>query len=294
MPRYWRDYALTDWARLRPLTHRVKTTRYRVVDALYRRRSAAFGNTRELISRIHKRRLVVTIAFADPLALGWQIALVRHYVPNVLHVVVDNSASDSEAEMVRLVAVGQGIPYLRCPRNPWVGNASRSHGIALNWVWHNLVRPGRPEAFGFIDDDLFPTAVDDPFAPLAEQSVYGLIRTVRARWFLWAGFCFFRYDAVHDKRLDFGQDWFIGLDTGGGNWTPIYSQLNRDQLHEPTTEFFPFKSEVELDDGPLQWCGTWLHEIGNMGRPELVVEKRRTLAEMLSPHLGAAGYSRTS
>ena len=27
------------------------------------------------------------------------------------------------------------------------------------------------------------------------------------RWHLWAGFCFFSFDAVKNHRLDFGRDW---------------------------------------------------------------------------------------
>ena len=110
--------------------------------------------------------------------------------------------------------------------NPW-HSFSRSHGIALNWVWHNILRPGSPRAFGFIDDDLFPTAPDDPFAPLDTQDFFGLVRQEGQKWFLWAGYCTFRFDAVKDKPLDFGQDWFIGLDTGGANWSVLYQHVDR-------------------------------------------------------------------
>ena len=68
---------------------------------------------------------------------------------------------------------------------------------------------GRGELFGLLDHDLFPTAPDDPFAPLATQDVYGYVRTTEPpseRWFLWAGFTMMRFSAVRDLPLDFGQE----------------------------------------------------------------------------------------
>ncbi len=289
MPRALSDYSLDDWRKLRPLTQFLKTLRYRAVDLRYRRQSARAGDARAVAARLRGRNVLVTIAFADPVVLAWQSRLVRHYVPDALHIVVDNSPADEQAAEIRRVAEAEGVPYLRAPPNPWSGRAaSRSHGLALNWTWHNLIQAGEPNAFGFIDHDLFPTAPDDPFAPLAHQDVYGQVRRIEGRWFLWAGFCMFRFDRVRHKALDFGQDWFIGLDTGGGNWGPLYSTMNLAAMDEAHTRFFPFRSDIEVSEGPLQWCGTWLHEIGLMGRPELFAEKRRTVAAMLEPHLAAA------
>jgi hypothetical protein len=64
--------------------------------------------------------------------------------------------------------------------------------------------------------------------------------------------------------------------------------MNLAAMDEARTRFFPFRSDIDVSEGPLQWCGSWLHEIGLMGRPELFAEKRRTVATMLEPHLAAA------
>lgn len=288
MPRALSDYSLDDWRRLRPLFQFLKMRRYRAVDRRYRRQPARVGDARALAALLGGRNVLVTIAFADPVVLTWQARLVRHYVPNAFHIIVDNSPGERQAAEVRYAAQAEGVSYLRAPPNPWSGRAaSRSHGLALNWTWHNVIRPGQPAAFGFIDHDLFPTAPDDPFAPLARQDVYGQVRRIESRWFLWAGFCMFRFDRVRHKALDFGQDWFIGLDTGGANWDPLYSSMDLAAMDEAQTSFFPFRSDIEVSEGPLQWCGTWLHEVGLMGRPELCDEKRRTVAMMLEPHLAA-------
>jgi hypothetical protein len=290
MPKSLNEFSAADWRRLRPLTQAVKTLRYGRIDRAYRAQPAAVGDPAVLAQAIRGRKVLVTVAFGDPQLVSWQTRLLRHYVPGVLHVVVDNSAADDIARGICRVAGHAGAAYLRAPPNPWSGEAaSRSHGIVLNWTWHNVIRPGEPEAFGFIDHDIFPTAADDPFAALATQDVYGIVRPTEPRWFLWAGFCMFRFAAVKDKALDFGQDWFIGLDTGGGNWGALYRHIDRNHLREQPTHFFPFKPAIALADGPLQWCGTWLHEVGLMGDARLFAEKRAVVAAMLAPHLEAAG-----
>ncbi len=288
MPMSIAEFTLADWKRLRPVTQTLKTWRYQAIDRLYRARAARAGDAAAVVRAIAGCDVLVTIAFNDAQAIGWQAALVRHYVPRAKHIVVDNSSDDGAAVAIAAVAAHHGLAYLRLPKNPWRG-FSRSHGIALNWVWHNVLRPGAPRAFGFLDDDLFPTAPDDPFAPLASQDFFGLVRPMPPRWFLWAGYCTFRYDAVKDKPLDFGQDWFVGLDTGGANWDVLYRHVDRGALREAPTSFVPYKPGVVLAEAPMQWCGSWLHEIGTAGNLALAADKRRAVADILAPHLAAAG-----
>ncbi len=290
MPKSLTEFSAADWRRLRPLTQAVKSLRYQLIDRNYRRQPPRVGDAAAVARSIRGLKVLVTVAYSDPALISWQIRLLRYYVPGVHHVIVDNSPVDAVARLIERAAGASA--YVRAPRNPWSGAAaSRSHGLTLNWTWENLIRRGEPEAFGFLDHDIFPLGTDDPFAALAGQDVFGVVRSVPPRWFLWAGFCMFRFAAVRDKALDFGQDWFNGLDTGGGNWRYLYSAIDRTRLREAPTCFFPFKPEITVADGPLQWCGTWLHEIGLMGNPALLAEKRAVVAQMLAPHLDAAGTS---
>ena len=125
--------------------------------------------------------VLATIAFNDAEAIRWQAALIRHYLPRADHIVIDNSSDDGAAADIAAVAAHRGLLICGCRKS--VARFSRSHGIALNWVWHNVLRPGAPRAFGFLDDDLFPTAPDDPFAPLASQDFFGLVRPCRRAGF---------------------------------------------------------------------------------------------------------------
>ena len=280
-------YTAADWRRLRPLTHFIKTTRYRVVDHLHMHRRARAGDLAALQRLIRGKKLMVTVAFSDPQAIDWQARLVRHYVPHALYLIADNSPDETSASAIAALAAQHGIPYLRLPANPW-HKGSRSHGIALNWLCHNLIRPGEPEMFGFLDHDLFPTAPDDPFSALASQNFYGVVRHAGPLWFLWAGFCFYRFAGVRDKKLDFGQDWFNGLDTGGGNWRSLYRFADRAALREAPSTVVSFKPGITADDGPVQWVGSWLHEVGMTGRQDLAPEKRQVIATLLKEPLARA------
>jgi len=78
------------------------------------------------------------------------------------------------------------------------------------------------------------------------------------------------------------------LDTGGGNWDVLYCHADRSILSEPVSSETPFKSGLDIKDGPMQWFGAWVHEVRHAGRPELAREKREKLGILLAPHLAAA------
>ncbi|HEV2694123.1 MAG TPA: hypothetical protein VG347_14605, partial [Verrucomicrobiae bacterium] len=149
-------YTAADWRRLRPVMHFIKTTRYRIVDRLHMRRPARAGDLIALQHLIRGKKLLVTVAFSDPQVIDWQIRLVHHNMPQALYLIADNSPDEAAAAAIAALSVQHGVPYLRLPANPW-HKGSRSHGIALNWLWQNLILPGEPEMFGFLDHDLFPT-----------------------------------------------------------------------------------------------------------------------------------------
>jgi hypothetical protein len=280
------------------VTHWLKTLRYNAGRKAYVRRPARVADA-ALNDRIRGRRVLVTIAFNDPEAIDMQVQLITRFVANVVHVIADMSMDDDAAAQTAVVAARGNAPYVRLPANPLRrrNQGSRIHGLALDWVWRNVIRPGEPDRFGFIDHDIFPTGPDDPFAMLDRQPVCGSIRVIAPRWFLWAGFSMFRFDAVKDLPLDFSQDWFNGLDTGGANWSVLFSKLDRGKLAFTPTRFEPYKPGADPAKAPIQWCGVWLHEVGSTrreGPAELAADKRRVVKELLAPHLTRSEELRTS
>ena len=279
------SYSIAKWFALQPPIHLLKSIRYRHIDRHYRKQPARA----EFLAHPSKAKpnLLISISFEDAELIDWQARLVAAHVPSAEYIVVDNSKSIKGAQAIKAVCTKQGCSYFLTPDNPWYGAPSRSHGLALNWALDNVIKPRRPNAFGFIDADIFPTQLADPFEVLEQQDFFGVVRNVGARWYLWAGFCFFRLFLAERFPLNFGQAWFMGLDTGGANWDVLYKHYDLSKLQQMETSFVPFKSGLEVDEGPFQWCGPWLHEVGQMGYSGYAAEKRRALEELLKPLLAS-------
>jgi hypothetical protein len=290
MPRSFDEYTRQQWLRLRPVVERYKMGRYARRSAWHVRRRAAAGNAAAVARDIEDRRLLISVAFDDPQLVRWQADLIRHHVHGCVHLIIDNSSDDHAARRIEADAAARGLSYLRFAGNPWSETEySRSHGLAMSWAWHNVVRPGAPEAFGFIDHDLFPTEDADPFAPLSQAPVWGHVLDRGRRWYLWAGFCFFRYEAVKTSNLDFRHDWYADLDTGGFNWHRLYRHLDRDKIPSIAMRPEPALPGRPIKDARFDKLGSWLHECGSGGLRELRAEKRAVLARRLAPLLAAAG-----
>ena len=286
MPRRLSAYTFDDFVRLRPLTQALKSRRYRKIDRYYFALPDRDGAAAAVSARIGGRKLLATVAFEDPEGLEMHLALVKRFVHHGRYIVADNSRTKDLRDANRMIAAAAGVDYLSLPENPWTKrNDSRSHGLALNWLWHNVVRPGRPEAFGFVDDDLFAIAPVDPFAPLAKVDFHGDQRTAGERWFLWAGYCFFRFAAVADQPLDFGLDWFLGLDTGGANWEVLYRRTDRSTLPFRPVEEVPAIPGKPKDHAAFEKRIEWLHEVGSGFDRHFRDHKREAMVRLLLPHL---------
>ncbi|MFI4935671.1 MAG: hypothetical protein ACHP7N_13695 [Caulobacterales bacterium] len=294
MPRPWSEYTARERRRLRPLVDRYKHARYQARMALHLRRPPASGDLGSLKGSIAGRRVIITIAFNDSEVVGWQAPLIARHVSNCYHLIADNSSDDEAARRIEAIARLNGCGYLRLPRGPWTKpeDGGRSHGLAMTWTWRNLVRLARPAAFGFIDHDIFPMKSANPFEPLATHAVAGRLRRAgeTGRWNLWAGFCFYRFDAVQAVDLDFSLDWAAGLDTGGGNWARLYRRLDAEQVFDTGVSFEAVDPGASIDIARFEWIGDWLHK-GNFSTPldlapgrreALLARKRALLLERLT------------
>ncbi len=286
MPKRLSEYTFREYLHLQPLTQAWKTWNYRMMDERYMALAAAAGDADAIRAALRGSNMLATVAFEDPPGLDMHVSLIRRYVKFDQHLVVDNSRDAGMAAQNREIADAAGALYLQLPPNPWTKrNESRSHGIALNWIWRNIIKPAAPYAFGLVDDDMFPVAPVDPFAPLARHDFYGDQRTAGTRWFLWAGYCFFLFDAVKDKPLDFGLDWFIGLDTGGANWDVLYRDINPRSLPKHHIEPFAALPDHTVKEVYFERRGEWIHEVGWPSVHELLADKRAALVRLLEPHL---------
>ncbi|RWD67877.1 MAG: hypothetical protein EOS37_22330 [Mesorhizobium sp.] len=194
-------------------------------------------------------RVCITVAFnvpwvIDALTKAWEM-----HSPGMTLVVVDNSTKAQARAAIAQICKMRGVLYLALPMRV-EKHLSRSHGTAITWAFHNIVRHLKPEFFGFIDHDCFPVVPFDIPSKLAGKAVYGRrafgtenhvykAKPDDRHWNLWAGYCFYRFSAVAAYKLNFEPRINLGLDTGAANWAILYSKLAEADVAVATVEQRP-------------------------------------------------------
>lgn len=222
----------------------------------------------ELYYNDENRVDIITIAFNNVDLIKQQVRLVNKYVQNKHnYIVADNSSDANAAQEIAQYCLNNRIIYLRLPKNHLgIVGASYSHGASLNWVYQKFILAQRPRYFGFIDHDLFPINCFDVEAKLATSPIYGKVVERNNFWYLWAGLCFYRLNAIEETAVDFLPTTInkCYLDTGGSNWNAIYQHIAYQNLPEcsVTTEKIRESASDLYHSDYIQYIDTcWLHLI---------------------------------
>lgn len=211
----------------------IKLPRNSLVSYLYnKRKSRHLGALREKISGVADQDLLCVVAFNLPWAVDLMIRSCRRHLPDWRLVIFDNSSKPALRTEIAEICHAFGVPYLSLPRNPeWSPN--RSHALALNWIYANVIKTVRPIHFGFLDHDCFPFASVPLREWISRQAAYGFRRNskfVPEAWNHWAGYMFFNTALIGNHNLDFNHDQIRVLDTGGRNWVKFYRYLDERNL----------------------------------------------------------------
>lgn len=243
-----------------PVVRKAKDLRNAIVDGIFRRRTAAVSNLLDQLKPLGAKPVCFCISFNTPWCIEVMIASWRRNSPDAQLVIIDNSSrADARGEIAGLCSLGN-IPYLALPKNPeW--SPLRSHALALNWIYYNVIIPLAPGIFGFLDHDCFPIRPFRFSDQFSSNQFYGVKKhspTYPTYWSLWPGFCFYRYDSVRGLRLDFKHQVEYSLDTGGANWKPLYSASLPADLREAavTSRSFP---EIQIPDSFQTIENAFLH-----------------------------------
>src|SRR3954452_16810711 len=143
MPRRIATYTASDWLRLRPLTQSYKTW---VWDRQDRRHASSPAPDpeamRRLLGDLAGKNVIASIAFNSPWTIAWQLRFVARHLDKTAFLIADNSNDETARAEIAQLCADAGVAYLRLPENPYkaLRYASRSHGLALNWVYHNIFR----------------------------------------------------------------------------------------------------------------------------------------------------------
>jgi len=255
------EYQLADWAKAEPLVHGFKRIRNMAVERTFRSLHArGYDRFMAELAALKPQTLAICVAYNTPWVVDVTTQLTKRNLVGTL-IVCDNSRIRAARIENERICKERGVPYLPLPIN-LERHPCRNHGIALNWVYYNVVDRVRPRVFGFLDHDLFAFERFDLAALVANEPVYGVFKTSPWGWNLWAGFCVYDRAAIADFFPDFNNDLPRRLDTGGRNWAQIYRHLDRARLRfaatRPATLHLPGDGEelvVELIDDCLLHVG---------------------------------------
>lgn len=232
-------------------------------------------------SVLDKNRVdIITVAFNNDKVIRQQIRLLNKYIlDSYYYTVADNSSDPTKQDEIAQICNQFEVSYIRLPRNPYNEiSPSLSHGIALNWLYKNYVSPRKATFFGFIDHDIFPVRPTTIINYLKSSNVYGLVQEREQMWYLWPGFCFFSYAFVKGCKVDFMP--IKGCDTGGGNWHPIYSSMNREMIPQVKHEYRSLRNGGDPQGDLVEYIGDWLHTF-NASKWKKVNEGKDLLVDKL-------------
>lgn len=257
------EYSAAEWAVGRPLVHAFKRARNSLTDRLFRsRRPRELDHFLADLGPLAGKTVVATIAYNSPWVIDLMTRLAaRNLAADVLFV-VDNSDDAEKRRAIERVCRDRGVPYLGLPRNPeW--HPCRSHGIALNWTYYNVLRVLRPRVFSFVDHDILLLERLDPAAALNGQPFYGPKMLDwddgRYGWYVWPGYCMYAFDAVAGEPLNFSNEMSRRFDTGGANWEVLYRRYDDAALHFADRRFEPLIDPLDGSERMVQLIDDSLH-----------------------------------
>jgi hypothetical protein len=221
-------FPLSEWIVLEPLRAFLKQLRNDLLLTGYKNRKAKYED--QFIhdnQHLSGQNILVVIAFEQPQVLEWLFQLSKKNLKDFHLLVFDNSKNSIQKKLIKEICKKNTIPYLELP-DSFARHPNRSHGLAMTWVFHRIIKKIQPLTFGFLDHDMYPIKPINQadFFP-KEQNFYGLINESANYWNLWAGYCFYRFSSVSSRPLNFLYDFSRGVDTGGRNWPYLYQGNNK-------------------------------------------------------------------
>ncbi len=208
---------------------------------------------------------LVSVGFNNPEVIERQIKLLKKNLKDkYVLLIADNSNDPGKRKKIKEICQKYNTGYISLPENPFskkpsLGNLS--HGSALNWVYRNYIqkRPGR--YFGFLDHDVFPYRKTKLLKYFRKLPVFGIKQSRTSTWYLWAGFCFFDKHFIANKPLNFLSVKYGNelLDTGGGNWKPLYSRVDPNKLPLFKHRYLNLTGGNIAQHDMVEFFGDWIH-----------------------------------
>lgn len=227
---------------------------------------------------------IVSIAFNNEIVIKYQISLLKKYLTdNFIYTIIDNSSNFDKQQKIKEVCINHKVNYIKPPINPFQDElGSDSHGVTLNWAFKHFIKPRRPKYFGFIDHDIFPIAETSILPNLSNSEIYGKIETRGNKWYLWPGFCFFHFQFLLGKKIDFIPE--KGVDTGGRIWNSIYYKFNKNLIPKLSVKYEQLRPGENKQTDWYEKMGDWIHTV-NASEWVSAPHKNELITNLLNKYL---------
>ena len=243
----FRRFKFTEWLKFKPLNFAFKKIRNDIwLKAYISRKPERLAEFLEHTKGLKNKSVIAIVAFEQPWALSWLLQMAKKNLRESSVLVFDNSRNPLLRDEIEAVCTANNVLYFSLPRNH-TKHVNRSHGMAMSWIFDNVIKNIEPKQFAFIDHDLIPVSQVDFSKALESQPFFGRRGGQKVDyWSLWAGYCLFDFKFLENKKINFLYDFSRGLDTGGRNWGSIYSLFDQTKIKFASRVF----SKVYLPDFP--------------------------------------------
>ena len=271
------EFSPGEWLRLLPLQHALKQVRNDLWLAVYNEiRPKNLDAFLKGADTLADKNIALIVAFEQPWALDWLLAMAARHLTDTTILVFDNSKKTGARADIERVCIRHNTRYLALPTNR-TRHANRSHGMAMTWIFNNVVTVIKPRLFAFLDHDLIPVKSIALSERLGDQPFFGLLGTSERfrAWQLWAGYCVFDFSTVAGKSMNFLYDFSRGLDTGGRNWRKLYCNYDQSRLRFAGNTVVEVTDPVTGSPVPVQIVDDrWFH-IGGIGYNDNFIAKSK-------------------
>lgn len=284
-------YSLREWLRLEPVADFLK--RYKYDSLLGQYLSLEAVREKDFLvkySALKGKNVVLIVAFEQPLALSWMLGSMRRFMSGCEVLVFDNSRDEAIRLEVEKVCSERGVGYLAMPANS-MKHPNRSHGMAMTWIYHRIIRKIAPNFFGYADHDMVLFRPLDLMERISSHQCFGVLNRGTSSWNLWAGYCFFRFAAVEKVKLNFLNDFSRNLDTGGRNWTSFYQNVGTENVRFSSRVIRPVIGPVSGEQRQVEIVDqSWMH-IGSISYNDNFRGKREFFSEIVDALNAGAVWS---
>ena len=111
----------------------------------------------ESIKTLKYSNITIVVAFEQPWALNWLLKMAKKNLRKSSILVFDNSKNSLLSQKIEYVCKKNEVFYYSLPKYN-THHVNRSHGMALSWIYINIIKALQPKIFGFIDHDLIPVS----------------------------------------------------------------------------------------------------------------------------------------